>query len=139
MAAPFSGLPRAGKGSRVSVNGTNLNLAEWDVDMSSDDLDTTTFESGGMEEGTVGIQVAKWDMKGRWDASKNFFDSPPALYPQDSFPNLQFYENVSDNVYWMFPFARILSSKNGATVRGLVTFEASGKSNSSFMTPTGSV
>jgi hypothetical protein len=132
---PVTGAARSGKGSRISANGTNLNQSEWNTDFKGDDLDTTVFESQGYDEGTIGIEGVDWDFKGRWDAIQNFYNSPPGIFPQDQYPNLIFYESVSDNVFWLVTLARILSAKNGATVRGLVTFESSGKSNGSFVIP----
>lgn len=135
----MAGKQRSAKGSRISVGNVNLNLAEWDATHRGDDLDTTNFESGGVEQGTIGIEVVEYDLKGDWDAGRNPFDSPPGLYPRDDLLTVRLYENVSDNCFWAFPTSRVISARNSAQIRGKVVFEASCKSNGTFTKPTGSV
>lgn len=122
---------RAGKNARVSVNGVPLNKAKWEVDLKGDDIDSTNFESGGVDQGLIGIVGIDWSFGGLWDAVEDDLSGPPALYPRDNLLNLNFYENVLDNVFWSLPINRILSSKNGAEVRQAVNFETSGKLNGS--------
>jgi hypothetical protein len=131
--------PRSAKGSRISIGGTALQKSGWEVTDQADDLDTTTFESGGVYQNTVGIEKADWSLRGLWDAGANAYDNPPGLYPRDNLSTLNFYENVSDNIFWSFPTATVLSSRNGAEVRQLVTFESAGTNNGSFSRPSGSV
>lgn len=129
---------RAGKGSRVSVLNTALNKSVWDLTIQGDDLDTVTFECGGVDQGEIGITGIDWNMGANWDAGKNNLDSPPGLYPRSDLGLVQFYENLADNVSWSLPNNRVLSSKNGAEARGLVTFNTSGKINGpGFSMPTG--
>lgn len=135
----IAGKQRAAKGSRIKANGATLNFGEWDTDDKADKLDGTNFESGGQGQGTTGIETVEYNAGGLWDAGKNAYDSPPGIYPQDSFANLYFYENVTDNVFWLFPLALILSAKNGASVREMVKFSWSGESNGPFTRPTGSI
>ncbi len=123
------GAMRSGKGSRIQVSGTALTLARWNVTRRGDDLDTTNFESDGEDQGTIGVEAADWTMSGLWDADQNRFIDPPGLYPRDNLDGLRFYENTNDGIGWNIPIARVLSASNGAEVRGLVTFEANGKSN----------
>jgi hypothetical protein len=134
-----AGKQRSGKNARVTVGGTALKHAEWEAENKADDLDTTNFESGGVEQGTTGIEVVDVSAKGDWDAGGNFQDSPPGIYPRDDLSTVKFYTNVTDNVFWAFPLLRVLSARNGAQVRGKVSFEWSGKSQSSFTRPSGSV
>lgn len=134
-----TGKQRAGKNSRVSVNGDVLAFAKWNVDSKGDNLDTTNFTSEGYDEGILGIESADISFGGNWDAGENPYDDPPGLYPRDDLPDVLFYENVTDNVLWNFDFIRIRSARNGAEVRGLVTFECSGMNQGSFTDPTGSV
>ena len=134
-----TGYQRSGKNSRVITNGTTLNFAKYDVDSSGDDQDTTNFESDGVEEGILGVQLATISFGGDWDAHANPYDDPPGLYPRDDLPNTYFYPNVTDGLYWLFPYARIRSATNGSEVRGKVSFNASGKNQGPFTDPTGSV
>lgn len=134
------GKQRAGKNSRVQIAGTNLRHANWKANYKGDDLDTTNFESAGLEQGTIGVIVIEWSTGGDWDASINSYDSPPGLYPRDDLGTVKFFENVTDNVGWTITANRVLSAENGAEVKGKVTFNSSGKSQGSGVTvPTGSV
>ena len=134
---PIAGAQRAGKGSRWQVNAINLRMGKWDCDWKGDDLDTTNFESGGFEQGIIGINVAPWNGSGLWDASIPPYLDPPGIFPRSALLNVFFYTSVTDNVGWFLPIARVFSAKTGAEVRGLVTFESSGKSNSTFTPPVG--
>lgn len=125
------------KGARISANSTILNFAKWDVDDSADKIDTTNFESGGQGQGTVGIETCRHNGGGLWDAARNSYDSPPAIFPQETFPNMLYYLNAVANVFWNFPLALLLSTKNSAEVRGAVMFDWSGESNGPFSRPTG--
>lgn len=111
--------------------------ARWDVTFRGDNLDTVNFQSGGYDEGIIGIAGCEWSSGGDWDAGRNAYDAPPGFYPRDDLAALLLYANVTDNVGWNFPYARVLSSTNGAEVRGKVSFQASGMSQGTFTRPTG--
>jgi hypothetical protein len=134
------GHQRAGKNSRTQVGGVNLRNNTWRTTYRADDLDTTNFESGGHEQGTIGVDVIEWSMGGDWDAQQNAYDNPPGLYPRDDLGSVKCYENVSDNVLASIPNNRVLSAENGAEVRGKVSFSANGKSQGGgFALPTGNI
>jgi hypothetical protein len=134
------GKQRAGKNSRWQVGNTNLRANTWRNTYRGDDLDTTNFESGGAEQGTIGVTVIEWTGGMDWDASINAFDNPPGLYPRDDLGSVKCYENIGDNVLWSIPANRVLSAENGAEVRGKVSFSANGKSQGGgFFLPTGSL
>lgn len=135
----MAGKQRSAKNSRIRVGSINLNHAKWDAEWQGDDLDTTNFESGGKEDGLIGIEVVIFSGGGHWDAGRNPFDSPPGIFPRADGGPLSLLENVTDNVGWTLPLVRFLSSKNSSEVRGLVTFDFSGRSNGVFTQPTGSV
>lgn len=131
---------RAAKGSRASVEGVVLRKSTWEVTYRGDDLDTTTFESAGFDQGTIGIVGIDWSLGANWDAQANNLDDPPGLFPRDNLGPVILFENVSDNVFWNIGQSRVISSKNGAEVRGLVTFSTEGKSNGTgILQPTGSI
>lgn len=132
------GHQRAGKGARWSVGATLLRFGKWDCKRRADDLPTDNFESGGEEQGTIGFAGTDWNGDGFWDAQQNAFDTPPALFPQDSLATLKFYLNVADNVFWSIATARVLSAGNSVDCKQLVGFNASGKSNGGVVLPTGS-
>lgn len=134
-----TGKQRAGKGSRVSVGSENLAFAKWSTNYKGDDLDTVNFESEGYDEGILSVIGVEISFGGSWDAGNNPYDDPPGLFPRDDLTGLAFFENVTDNVGWEFPYARLRSANNGVEVKGLVSFDASGMSQGAFTPPTGSV
>ncbi len=140
---PAVGKMRAAKNSRVIYTAVTLRRASWKATAKADDLDTTNFESGGHEQGTIGVDSIEWSLGGDWDASINEFDDAPGLYPRDDGGSLKLFTNVSDNVFWLIAATRVLSSENGADIKGKVTFAASGKSQGVALhgtsLPTGSV
>jgi len=133
----IAGHQRAGKGARITVGGAALNYGEFNCEDKADDLDETNFESGGIEQGTIGIEWVEYDASGYYDASNNPYDTP-ALFPRDNLANMRFYINSAESAQWIFTLARVLSAKNGAPVRQLITFAWSGKSQGPFSRPTGS-
>lgn len=134
-----TGFQRSMKDSQVNVGSTSLAFAQWDVTYTGDDLDTGNFESGGLNEGILGFEGCDWNCGGDWDAGTNPYDDPPGFYPRDDLTDLGFVENTTDDVGWLFDYARVRSSNNGGDVKGKVTFKASGKSQGTFTVPTGSV
>lgn len=139
MAGPV-GHQRSGKGARVQVEGGNLRMASYETTERTDDLDTTNFESGGYEQGTVGIIGLDWSVRGPWDASTNNFDDPPGFYARDNLGLTKIFPSVTDNTFWNIPESRVLSSSNSAEVKGLVQMAASCKANGQgWSQPTGSI
>src|SRR5262245_30363426 len=114
---PVVGKMRSGKGSRISVGGQNLNLAEFTVERRGDDLDTVNFECEGEDQGIIGILSTDISARGDWDAGANPVDSPPGIYPRDDLANVKFFTNTSDGVFWGFDFMRVLSARNSSQVR----------------------
>ena len=146
MSVSVTGKFRSGKNSRLVVGSTNLNYSDYDFTETSEDIDTTNFESaaGGStsyDEGTIGPTSIAWNAKGSWDAGRNPFDSPPGFYTRDDLANLKMYQNLADNTFLLMALARVLSAKVAATAKSTtaVSFDASGKSQGSFVRSTGSV
>jgi hypothetical protein len=142
---PGTGAQRAGKTSRIIAQGVPLTYASWNVDQKAEDLDTMNFESynvvsgesygEGIHDGLeCGIRGG-----GDWDAAAAPYGNPPGLYVRDDLSALYFYTSRIDNVFWLFPWARIRSATNGAQVKQKVTFEFSGMSQGTFIVPTVSV
>ncbi len=141
---PDSGQQRSGKLSTMSVSDGGggsipLNVKEANVTEQADDLDTTNFEAIGYETGLPGIQVAVFDVRADWDAGRNFYSSPPGIYPRSDLEDVSFTESTLDNDAWEISLARILSSKNSMPVRGLVGFDFNGKSNGEYTNASGSM
>ncbi len=140
MAGP-NGHFKSGKGGRETVNGVNLTLQEWSYSRKGDDVDTTNFESGGADQGLVGVLSTDLSSKGLFDAQQNPLGAdPPGLVPRDDLMNTKFFTNVTDNMFLYVPQSRVLSAENSCVVRQGVTFSWSGKSNGSgVLVPTGTV
>jgi hypothetical protein len=145
-----TGYQRAGKNARIQVSGTPLKQRKWDASWSAADISTLNFESsgtigtttGGIDEGIAGTISCDWSMAGDWDAHANPLDpaNPPGIYPRDDLPQLRQICNVTDAIFWSFPYARCRSAKNSAEASsGAVAFEGSGKNQGIFAPPTGSV
>ncbi len=150
-----TGHQRAGKTARVAYGNasaaaaTPLAYSKFQANETGDDLPTENFTSylssfagrtTGITpgEGLVGIQNVDWNFGGNWDAGLNPFDTPPGFYPRDDFRYLYMFESVIDVVFWFFPYARFRTVNNGAEVKGLVTWECSGKNQGTWTPPTGS-
>jgi hypothetical protein len=151
-----TGHQRAGKSSRINVNGASLAFANWSATAQAADLPTVNFTSfvstayssdgitGGQsyDEGIQGILSANGNFGGDWDAGENPLDvnAPPGLYPRDNLQNVLFYTAVFDNVDWDFPYMRLRTAKNSAAADGKVEFSVDDwKNQGSFIFPTGSV
>ncbi len=134
-----TGYQRSGKLSRVTADGSALVHSKWNANWQGDDLDTVNFESVGVDEGILGIEWVDLSFGGDWDAHDNPLDDPPGLFPRDDLPDLNFYVNTTDAVYWNFPYARLRSANNSTEVKGKVAFECSGKNQGDWNPPTGSV
>lgn len=132
-----TGYQRSGKTSRVQVDGTNLRMAQYSANYRGEDLDTVNFESGGYDEGILGIIGVDWSFRGDWDAETGYnpYATIPGIYPRDDLANLRFYPSTTESSFWSFAYARVRSANNGSEVRGKVSFEASGKSQGGFNTP----
>jgi hypothetical protein len=140
-----TGKQRAMKAAQITVGGTALTFASWEIVLNIDDYSTVNFESWddaeqeSFDEGISGIFGCDIKFGGDWDAGTNFFDDPPGLFPRDDLADVEFVENVDDAVQWTFPFIRLRSSTNGGDIHNKVAFNCSGKNQGIFELPTGSV
>jgi hypothetical protein len=139
-----TGYQRSGRNSRIAIGsnsaGTSLALAKWEVTWDTGDQDTTNFTSQQANnhmatEGIYDVDEFPWSMDGDWDANNIFCNnitSPasfPGIFPRDDLANLYFIINTNDSPtpYWLYPYARVRSAKNGTAVKEKVSFSASGK------------
>lgn len=144
-----TGKQRSAKTSAVVVGAQTLAFASWKANVSGDDLGTRNFlsyvaaEGQAYDEGIIGFIGCDGDYGGDWDAGVNpvdySADAPPGLYPRDDLPQVSFYTSTLDDVFWEFPYQRIINSNVSADVSALVLFNCSYKSQGQFNFPTGSV
>src|SRR5207245_842242 len=99
---------RAAKGSRLAVGGVPLNFGQYNWDRKGDDLDTTNFESGGDDQGTIGILGMDFSGGGLFDQGQIPVKTIPGIFPRADLANIQFFTNVGDNNFCTVPLARIL-------------------------------
>jgi hypothetical protein len=130
-AAP-SGAFVAGKNSRISVNGTNLTMADWTGTFKGDMLDVTNFESLGYHEWILGCQAFDWSVSGTWNANQNPQGNPPKLYPTDSGTNMILYTNQNAAANYTLPQYCCSQGQAHPTATGLVAFSAQGTSQGTF-------
>ena len=130
-----------GKSSRVTVGAgpTIMKRSDWTNTLKGDDSDDTNFESGGNEEGQVGITVIEWTLKGLWDLAQNPIDDPPGFYPRNDLSLLKFYPSQpTASLFNLLTVARVLSVAINANVKQNLTVDASGKSQGPYTVATGS-
>lgn len=118
------------------MNAQNLTAASWTATYTGVDLPVTNFESGGFDEGILGVLSLTWSLSGRWNASKNPNANPPGLFPTDGGTNMNLYVNVSDNTSYQMPIFRCFTGTASTTASGAVDFQANGMSNGTFSVPT---
>jgi hypothetical protein len=110
-------------------------MQEWTVTGRGADLDTTNFESQGIEEGLIGIVGADWSIRGNWNPAQNPMADPPGLFPRDNGTDMSLITSIADADAYVFPFWRCLNSKITTSASGLVAFDADGKNQGPFNTP----
>ena len=99
-------------------------------------LGTITFD-----EGISGVLGSDVRCGGSWDAGVNAAADPPGILPRDDLPAVDFFVSRAsqDDTFWAYPYLRIRSAHNSGEVKGLVLYDASGKSQGPFTPPLGSV
>jgi hypothetical protein len=131
---------RAGKNGRMTIGGIIVYTAKvWEVTEIGDDLDGSSFESAGFEEGDIGIQVCRVRAELWWNAAQNPHDVLVGLYPRADLADVKLFENVADNIFWWLPLARVLECVNTNNVRQLIGYNVSLKSNGPYVPPAGSI
>jgi len=129
-----------GKNARVQVGAgpTIMKKSDWTNTLSGEDADDTNFESGGNEEGQVGITRIEWTLKGNWDLAANPYDNPPGFYPRNDLATLKFFPSQSNTgIFNLLPLARVLSTAVNCNVKQNVTVDASGRSQGPYTLATG--
>lgn len=142
----MTGKQRSAKTSRISINGTLLTFASYDITMSGDDLVTVNFQSYSSsagqtyDEGILGKIGCKVAFGGDWDAGTNPLGTPPGLFPRDDLTNSLFYPSFIDAVDWSFTYLRVRGVKNSSAIADKVLFSVDdAMSQGPFVYPTGSV
>ena len=124
----------AGKNGNVTVDGTNVNIEEWDVTDTSNEEETTHSGSNGFMEGIPTILSATGSFKGTWDANANPYDDPPALVPGTFLTNLVL--NFDGSASWSFPKAFVQNAQVTNNVRGKIEWVVNFRSDGTFSRPT---
>lgn len=110
----------------------------WEVDDAINYADVTNFESGGFAENVACIRQAKVRLSGWLDVGANPFDTPN-INPGQRITNLHlFFQNTTGPEYLISSFD-IETVKVSANAKEEIKLEITGKSNGSFVDPTGSL
>ena len=137
-AVPFEGYVRiGGKGARCQVGNplTTLFVKEANLDLKADAEDTSNMEAQGYNAGTIGLWGTSIDCKGDWDSNLiRFASGTPGLYPRDDLAQ-KYFINVTDILFWNFPYSTVLSASTAIPTRSLISFNWSGASNGPFSIP----
>lgn len=121
---------RSGKTASIVANGVAVCGTQWECGYEGEDLESTCFLDNGVETGTIGIVHATFDLQWHWKIGQSPISGPPGLYPRD---DLQLSLGLpTGGGSWVFPVARVISSKMTAPVKGLVGGSTSGRSNGTF-------
>ena len=132
---------KPGKRGRVTIGTVQQTVRhifakEFTVDNSGEDLDTTNFESGGFDEGVLGIELLAFAFKGDWRPERNYLMNPPGLFPRDDLANVKLFPSTDDLAnFWDIPCARVLKAHQTCPVKGVVSFDVDLKSNGKFVRP----
>ena len=117
----------SGKNGTAILSGATLNCHDASVTDTAVDVDGTTFESDGYEEGTIGPEGLSYDIDAYWVAGGGM---PPGSYPTDS--AAVSVKPQPSGTTWVMPVARILSASNTTPTKGAIGAKISGKSNGVF-------
>lgn len=132
-----SGLQRHGKSGRVRIiigAGYNLVLQNWTVTEHIEDADASNFEGGGYEEHIGGLLGCDVSFSGNWNASLLPWTNPPNIGP-GTFPHIQLYPNLADNVPYDFPSFFVVSIQTTVDVHQAVKISITGKSDGVYTPP----
>ena len=122
---------KTGVSGAVIVAGVALRESKWGVTHRGDDHDTTNFEGNGKESGLVGVQGLDWNFGANWDFAANPYTNPPGVYPRDDGSDMKLYA-VRNSKFYSMPTWRCIQAQTGAEIRGMVTYQASGKAQDDF-------
>ena len=136
--AGTAGKWRTGKGMRVSVGGTILNVIGFSVTERGEDHDTTNSESLA-PEGTVGWVDMEVKLEMNWDAGQNPKDSPPNLNPGAILDDVIGFINQADNTFFNMTQARVIDADIPIRIRDLIKYNTTLRGHGTWIDPTGSV
>jgi hypothetical protein len=112
----------AGKSGGITIGGATWKLSEWAVDMQSEAVDVTNFESAGYVENIAGLTKATITAKGKFDST---------LMGATAGTSYAFSLEASGSLAYAVT-ARITSIKLVTEVSKAVEVEVTAESNGSF-------
>lgn len=128
--------PVSGRLGKVTVGVTDLCITSWEVDEEGEELDTTCTDGTGKNSSIVGTAGVTLNVKANYDADAPPFAAPPGLIVGDLVAVKAYVGDPVNNKFWNFPTMRITNVKNQSEVKGLVTYEFTGKSSGAYTRPT---
>lgn len=120
MATP---IPLSAKDAKVRANNFVLYVAEWEVDPSAGEFDTSNFEGMGFEDAEATLRRATGTVRGFWDAGNNPHSNPPNIKDGATLLNLQLFVADLGSPHWFFPKYLVLRVPVRAIVTSGIMFE----------------
>ena len=137
-------MPSAGfsaKNARVNIGAKNLSATKWTVNVKTDELDISNFEtatpgSNLYADYTFGLQEAEVSVDAVWDGNNDPHSDPPNITAGGVLTNLKLYlDFVNLTNFWLFPSFQIFTVSVDADVRGIVKYSFTGKNKGTFSYP----
>lgn len=131
--------------ARVQINGTTMLATRWTCEVKADEIDVTTFESGGFAEFIPSYVEANYSVDAFWDPAVNvFLGNPPLVAAGSIATNLTLYmkrDAVDGNPVqaFIFPFAYIMTCSVETATRDALRYNFSGRNYGAFSYPGGVV
>lgn len=127
--------PTTGKLGKVTVGTTDLCVTSWEVNEEAEDHDTTCTDGTGKNSNLAGSVGCTANVKANFDMDASPFVDPPNIVAGATVILKCYVGDPASNKLWNFPTFNIMTVKNVSEVKGLVTYEFSGKSKGTYTRP----
>lgn len=122
--------------ARVTIGGTNLLATKWTVEIKSDEIDVTNFESGGFADYMTTYVDAMVTVDAFYDPANNPHGDPPNILTGNILEDVELWTKttiVAEN--FSFPLLLVLSCTVDAAVRDAVRISFTGRNKGPFVYP----
>lgn len=124
------------KKCKVQIDGVTLLANKWTVEIHADEIDVTTFESGGFAEYLASYVDAMVTVDAFWDPDDNPFANAPDITVANELSEVKlFLRRAEANDCFVFPTLVVLSCVTDAVVRDAIRFNFTGRNKGVFYYP----
>lgn len=131
------------KNARVQINGTNFTANKWMVNIKTDELDITNFETTAANniyaDYTSGVMEAEVSVELIYDVLVDPFSGAPSITPGTILTNLILFMDrinfAGVNGRFLFPSFQVFNCSVDAETRGIVKYSFVGKNKGIFKVP----